>query len=167
VRDNPRRLLIGARAGFTHSLGDMVSPRFGIDLTVPLRLGPVMLWISGLISAGVATTVLPEPFVSRNTLFFLPLTARVGAEVWAGRRLSVVIGALGGATWARYQASLNGLVETAWGPALGGYSAVHFSLGPGHAFFEAGYTWAPVTGRSFRAETGGIGFALGYRLGVF
>ncbi len=169
MRENPRRLLIGVRGGFTHSLQDLMGARVGVDLSVGLRAGSVMLWLSALAQGGLAQQTVTDAsgtLSSRSQLWFVPLQARFAAELWAGRRLSVLLGIAGGATWARYNTTLTGTISTGWGPNAGGFAGLNLAAGPGHLFLEVGYTWAPVSGDGFRVETGGVGLAAGYRLGV-
>jgi hypothetical protein len=169
MRENPGRFLIGLRGGFTHSLQDLLGPRVGLDLSLALHAGPVMLWLSALAQGGLAQQTVTDPtgtLSSKSQLWFVPLQLRLAAELWAGRRLSVLLGAGGGATWARYATTLTGLTSVAWGPSAGGFVGLNLAAGPGHFFLELGYTWAPVSGDAFRVETGGIGVAVGYRLGV-
>ena len=169
MREDPRRLLIGVRGGFTHSLQELMGARVGVDLSVGFRLGSVLIWLSALAQGGLAEQTVTDAsgtLSSRSQLWFVPLQGRLAAELWSGRRLSVLLGAGGGATWARYQTTLTGLVSTGWGPSAGGFAALNFAAGPGHLFLELGYTWAPVTTSAFRVETGGLGLAAGYRLGV-
>lgn len=169
MREDPRRLLIGVRGGFTHSLQELMGARVGVDLSVGLRLGSVMLWLSALAQGGLAEQTVTDAsgaLSSRSQLWFVPLQARLAAELWAGRRLSVLLGAAGGATWARYNTTLTGLISSAWGPSAGGFAGLNLAAGPGHLFLELGYTWSPVSGDGFRVETGGLGLAAGYRLGV-
>jgi hypothetical protein len=128
-----------------------------------------MLWLSALAQGGLAQQTITDAtgtLTTRSELWFLPLQGRLAAELWAGRRLSLLLGAGGGATWARYSTSLTGLQSSAWGPSAGGFAALNLAAGPGHLFLELGYTWAPVSGAGFRVETGGLGVAAGYRLGV-
>ena len=173
MREDPRRFLIGVRGGFVHSLGDLVGPRVGADLSVPLQAGPVLLWFSLVGQAGQATqTVSGASLSTKSDLLFIPVSGRVAGEVFATRRLALQVGVGGGATWARYSTTLTGERTTAWGPSALGFVGATLSVGPGHFFLEAGYTWAPVTWApvsavGFRVETGGIGAAAGYRLGIF
>lgn len=170
MRENPKRFLIGVRGGFTHSLKELMGARVGVDVSVNLRAGPVMLWLSALVQGGLASQAVSDAsgsLTSQSQLYFLPLQGRLAAELWAGRRLSVLLGASGGATWARYTTTLTGLTSVAWGPSAGAFAGLNIAAGPGHLFLEAGYTWAPVAGVGFRVETGGVHVAAGYRLGLF
>jgi len=166
MREDPKRLLIGVRGGFTHSLQELMGARGGLDVSLSVRLGPVLVWLSALAQVGYGRQSITEGLSTLSQVWFVPLQARVAAELWAGRRLSLVVGAGGGATWARYTTTLTGRIESAWGPGVGGFAALNLAAGPGHLFLEAGYTYSPVAGESFRVETGGVGLALGYRLGV-
>jgi hypothetical protein len=169
MRENPHRFLIGVRGGYTHSFEDEQGPRFGLDLTIALHAGPVMLLLSAVADSSWGTQTVTDSsgmLSSRSQLFFLPLMGRLAVELWAGRRLSVLLGGAGGATWARYQTSLNNFVSLTWAPNAGGFAALHFAAGPGHLFLEAGYVWCPVNGVGFRVDAGGIGVTAGYRLGI-
>jgi hypothetical protein len=169
MREDPRRLLIGVRGGYTHSFEDEQGPRVGMDLSIALHAGPTMLWLSAVADSSWATQTVSDAsgmLSSKSQLFFLPLQGRLSVELWAGRRLAVLLGAGGGATWARYATTLNGLTSVTWAPNAGGYAQLHVAAGPGHFFLEAGYTWSPVNGVGFRLDAGGIGVSAGYRLGV-
>lgn len=170
MREDPRRFLIGLRGGFVHSLSDLYGARGGVDLSVPVRAGPVLLWFSVVGQVGYATQKLADAtgqLSSSSELLFVPLTGRLAVELVATRRLALQLGAGGGVTWARYSTTLTGERTQAFGPSALGFVAGTLSVGPGHFFLELGYTWAPVSGAGFRAETGGVGAFLGYRLGVF
>ncbi len=167
MREDPKRLLIGVRGGFTHSLQELMGARGGLDLSVSARLGPVLVWLSALAQVGLAQqSITVGELSTKSQVWFVPLQARVAAELWAGRRLSVLLGAGGGATWARYSTTLTGLISSAWGANVGGFVGLNLAAGPGHLFLEAGYTYSPVVGEGFRVEAGGVGVSLGYRLGV-
>ncbi|MBI3180250.1 MAG: hypothetical protein HYZ27_11350, partial [Deltaproteobacteria bacterium] len=92
---------------------------------------------------------------------------RLAVELWASRRVSVLLGGGGGVTVARASTSLTGRSDVALGPVASGFAGLHLAVGPGHFFVEAGYQWSPVQGSDFRAETGGVGASGGYRLGVW
>jgi hypothetical protein len=169
MREDPHRLLLGARAGYVHSFEDEQGPRFGLDLSFAVRAGPVMLLLSALAEVSWASQTVTDAsgmISSKSNLVFLPLMGRLAVELWAGRRLSVLIGGCAGATWARYDTTLNGFSSVSWGPSGGGFAALHFAAGPGHLFLEAGYTYSPITGVGFRVDAGGIGITAGYRLGI-
>ncbi len=170
MREDVRRLLVGVRGGFVHSLGDLMGPRGGADLSVPVRAGGALLWLSAVGQVGTASQTLTDgagQLTTQSELLFVPLSARLAVELYASRRLALQLGAGGGVTYAQYSTTLTGERTTAWGPSALGFAAVTLAVGPGHFFLEAGYTWAPVTASGFRAETGGVGVAAGYRLGVF
>lgn len=169
MREDPRRLLLGVRGGFTHSLQELLGARVGVDLSLAIHAGSLLLWLSVLAQGGLAQQSVTDAsgtLTSRSQLWFVPLQLRLAAELWAGRRLSLLLGAGGGATWARYSTTLTGQVSVGWGPSAGGFLGLNLAAGPGHLFLELGYTWAPVAGEGFRVETGGLGVAAGYRLGI-
>ena len=170
MREDVRRFLIGVRGGYVHSLGDLVGPRGGMDLSVPVRAGGALLWFSVVAQVGGASQTVTDStgaITTRSELLFLPFSARLAVELFATRRLALQLGAGGGGTYARYSTSLTGEQSSAWGPNALGFVGLTLAVGPGHFFVEAGYTWSPVSGPGFRVETGGVGGAAGYRLGVF
>lgn len=170
MREDVRRFLIGVRGGFVHSLGDLMGPRGGVDLSIPVRAGGVLLWFSVVAQVGAASQTVTDgsgALSTQSELVFFPFSGRLAVELYAGRRLALQLGAGGGATYARYSTSLTGERSVAWGPHALGFVGLTLAVGPGHFFLEAGYTWAPVNAPAFRVETGGIGGAAGYRLGIF
>jgi hypothetical protein len=170
MREDPRRVLVGVRGGVVHGLSEMVGPRGGADLSLPIQAGPALLWLSLAGEAGQATQPITDAagaLSTQSTLVFVPISLRLALEVAATRRLSLQLGAGGGASWARYTTSLTGERATAFGPNALGFLSGTLSVGRGHLFLEASYAWAPVSGPGFRADTGGLGATLGYRLGVF
>lgn len=170
MREDPRRFLVGARAGIVYSLAELVGPRFGADVSFPVRAGPVLLWLSVVGQVGFAQQTVTDAsgqLSTQSDLRFVPFGARLAVEPWASRRFAVQLGVSGGATWAQYATSLTGETASAWGPNVGGFAAGTLAVGPGHFFLELGYAWAPVSGPGFSAETGGLGASLGYRLGIF
>lgn len=170
MREDPKRLLLGVRGGVVHGLSDMVGPRAGLDLSLPVKAGPTLVWLSLAGEAGQAAQSVSDAAgveTTQSTLVFVPVTVRVAVELWASRRLALQLGAGGGAFWARYSTSLTHERATAFGPDVAGFFGGTLSVGPGHFFLEASYAWAPVSGPGFRADAGGLGAILGYRLGVF
>jgi hypothetical protein len=169
LREAPKHFLVGIRAGATHSLGDLLGPRVGLDLLVPIRLGGVWLLAGVVASGGRATMEVADPALglsSTSTALFGPASVRLGYELFAGRNLSVSIGAGGAVTAARFTTTLTGEIRHAY--ALGGlgYLELGYALGPGHLFFEVSYTYAPVKAGDFVLEAGGVGAELGYRFGL-
>ncbi len=93
-----------------------------------------MLWISGLVEGGLANQTVTDStgmLSTKSSLYFVPLMARIAIELWAGRRLAVLIGGAGGATWARYTTTLTGLTSTSWGERAGGFVELHPRGGAG------------------------------------
>jgi hypothetical protein len=170
VRADPHRLLLGVRGGVTYSLGDQFSPRVGADLWVPFRAGNTGMGV-GLTGqyASASQTVRDTSgaFSSRSLATYLPITARFGVELFAGRRVSLLVGAGGQATYAIYETTLTATRSTAWGFGALGFAALGVALGPGLGFVELGYAWAPVNkAQAFHLEAGGLALELGYRFGV-
>lgn len=171
MRADPHRLLLGVRGGLTHSLSEQLSPRVGVDVWVPLRVGDTGLGL-GLTGhyASASQTVRDASgaFTSRSTSRYFPATVRAGVELFASRRLSLVAGLGGQATYAVYETSLTSTRATAWGFGALAFVALGVALGPGVGFVELGYAWAPVDkAQSFHLESGGLALELGYRFGVW
>lgn len=170
LRNDPRRLLVGASAGWAQSPGDAAGLRFGVDAWVPFRLGPANL------SAGVAADVgtverdvvdATGTLLSRSSATFLPVSLQLSLEALSGRRLSLSVGGGAVATLARFKNSLAGPEQVGWG--LGGMGSLTgaWAIGRGHAFLELSYAYAPAETSDFRLDAGGPKAAVGYRLGVF
>jgi hypothetical protein len=170
VRADPHRLLLGVRGGLTYSLGDQLSPRVGADLWVPFRAGNTGMGV-GLTGhyASASQTVRDASgaFSSRSLATYLPATARFGVELFASRRLSLLVGVGGQATYAIYETTLTATRSTAWGFGALGFAALGVAFGPGLGFVELGYAWAPVNkAQAFHLEAGGLALEIGYRFGV-
>lgn len=168
VRADPHRLLLGIRAGATYSLGDQLGPRVGGDLWSSFQVQNISLGI-GLTGhwAQATQTVSSGPFVSRSKVSYIPVTLRLGVELWASRRLSTTLGFGGQATYATYETSLTGTRQHGLGFGGLGFFAFGIALGPGQAFVELDYAMAPVDEEhSFHIEAGGLGLEIGYRFGV-
>jgi len=171
LRQNPRRLLLGARAGWAQSPGDAAGPRFGLDLWLPLRVGGSTLALCAAASYGSAergdVTDAAGTLTSRSTASFVPVSLRLAWEAIAGRRLSLSLGAGGVATYARFKNTLSGPEQQAWGFGGLGFASGALAIGRGHAFVELSYSYAPVKATDFRLDAGGPAALVGYRLGLF
>lgn len=168
LRDRVPHVLFGARGGFTHSLRDLVGPRAGLELSVPIRVASSYLTLSAVAEAGLASQTIADPsgaFVSRSTARFLPISVRAAYELLATRKMSLAIGAGPTLTLARFSTSLSGASGAGWG--LGGTAFVSdsYSLGPGQAFAELAFSYQPVSSTDFQLDAGGIGLVVGYRWG--
>ncbi len=170
LRADPHRLLLGARAGFSHNLATQVGARAGADLWVPLRLGSSVFGVGAVAEWGSARQKLTDAtgtFSTESTVNYVPLQLRLGYELYAGRRTTLLLGVAGIAAWARYETSLSGEKMSAWGFGGMGYVSLGFALGPGFAFVEAGYGAAPVSiSGMFHLDAAGLELALGYRFGA-
>jgi hypothetical protein len=171
LRHDPRRLLLGARAGWAQSPGDAAGPRFGLDLWMPLRLGGSTLALCAAATYGTAeqadVTDAAGTLTSRSTATFVPLSLRLAWEALAGRRLSLALGAGGVATFARFKNTMSGPERQAWGLGALGFASGAVSLGRGHAFLELSWAYAPVETDGFRLDAGGPAALVGYRVGIF
>ncbi len=167
VRERAGSFGIGVRGGFTHSLGDQLGPRIGADVWVPFRLGGETFG-AGLSAqyARATQTVTDGAFSSVNDATFVPITLRLAYELYASRRLSVLAGAGPQATFVSFHSSLDDVRRQRWGVGALGFVGVGYVLGPGQAFVELSYAFAPVEAAQFRLDGGGLGVEIGYRFGV-
>jgi hypothetical protein len=170
LRENPRRLLVGPRLGWSTALDDLSSPRVGLDVWSPFQLGSV--WLGAGVSATVARArqTVTDPgtgLESTSELTYAPVTLRLGWEVLATRRLSLVVGAGGTLAWASSQSSLVSTASTATGFGGLGFVSAGWALGPGQLFGELSYGAARVSSPELELNAGGLTVDLGYRLGIF
>jgi len=170
LRHDPRRLLLGITGGWVQSPGDAAGPRFGLDAWVPLRLGGSTLALGIAASYGAVERSVADPggtLTSRSKAAFVPVSLRLAYEALAVRRLSVALGAGGVATFARFQNSLAGPEQQAWGIGGIAFATGVVALGRGHAFVELSYSYAPAETADYRLDAGGPAAIAGYRLGIF
>jgi hypothetical protein len=170
LRLDPRRLLLGVRAGWSQSPGDAAGPRAGVEAWVPVRLGGATLALGATACYGAVERKVADAagtLTSRSSADFLPVSLRLAYEALAGRRLSLSVGAGAIATFARFENTLAGPGQSGWG--LGGvaFASGAMALGLGQAFLELSYAYAPVETDAFRLDAGGPAVMAGYRLGLF
>ncbi len=169
LRADPHRLLAGVRAGFTHSLGDLKGLRYGLDVAVPVHPGGSTVLFDASVMFGSASQTVTDAsgeLQSLSTATFFPATLRLAYELYAGRRLGVLVGVGGVATYARFNTSLTQDTATRWGFGGLGFLQGTFAAGPGQVFADVSYSVAAVDGASYHLEAGGVAVELGYRFGV-
>jgi hypothetical protein len=169
LRETPRRVLVGVGAGYVRSAGDAAGPRFTADVWVPFRLRGATFGAGLSASYGTAERTVADATgavesVSRAT--FLPVSLRLGYELFAGRRLSVTAGAGAVAGVVRFESSLSRGAVDALGVGATAFLSAARAVGPGHVFAEASYSVLEVRAADYRIEPGGPAVVLGYRLGV-
>ncbi len=170
LRENPRRLLVGPRLGWSTALDDLSSPHAGLDVWSPFQLGSA--WLGAGISATFAQArqTITDPATglqSTSELTYAPVTLRLGWEAYASRRLSLVLGAGGTLAWASSRTSLVTNPSTATGVGGLGFVSAGWAIGPGQAFGEISYGVARVSNPSVELNAGGLAIDLGYRFGIF
>ncbi|HEY3445120.1 MAG TPA: hypothetical protein VGK67_02105 [Myxococcales bacterium] len=163
VRPDPGRLLLGLRVGYFHSLATLHGPRAGLGAT--LRLGPVLVELLGSV-AEARQRVRGAGWSSESRALFVPIVLRGAYELFASPDWSVVAGAGAVASWARVSNDLAGSSSRV-GYGATAFASVARQLGPGQAFVDLSYLWAPVRAASFDLQSGGIGLEAGYRVRVF
>jgi len=170
LRSESRRLLIGVTAAYAMSPGDVAGPRFGFHAWIPWRAGGATLGLGLDVGYGTATRTVTDPtgtLSSRSDATFVPVALKVAYEALAGRRLALSFGAGAVATLGRFKSSLAGPEQVGWGFGGVGFAAGSWSLGPGQAFLELSYAYAPVETTDYRLDAGGPAATVGYRVGIF
>lgn len=169
LREDPKQLLAGVRIGAVHNLGERITPRIGIDIWMPIRLGPAYLG-AGLCAtlawSSQAVTDSSGGDASSANWLFIPISLRAGYELFAGQHLSVAVGVGAMATFVRFEHQEASVDEAKWGIGGMAFVSAPYALGPGQIFVDASYAYAPVRGRHFFLNAGGLGAAVGYRFGV-
>lgn len=160
------RFELGLRGGFSHSLGDQLGPRAGLELWRPFGVGSqtfgVGLGLSWLYAAqrvadGSGATA------SQSQAHLFPLALRLGYEALSTGRVNLLLGLGGVLAYARMSTSLTGVVSDAFGGGGQAFVAAGLRLGPGRLFLEVSYGYVPVRSASFTAQAGGLSADLGYR----
>jgi len=170
LRSDPRRFLVGVTAAYAMSPGDVAGPRFGFHAWIPWRAGGATLGLGLDVGYGTATRTVTDPtgtLSSRSDATFVPVALKVAYEALAGRRLALSFGAGAVATLGRFKSSLAGPEQVGWGFGGVGFAAGSWSLGPGQAFLELSYAYAPVETTDYRLDAGGPAATVGYRVGIF
>lgn len=170
LRENPRRLLVGARIGYGTALDDLSGPRVGLDVWAPFRLGSVWLGLGLSATVSQARRTVEDPWTgleSESEVTYAPVALRAGWELLATRRLSLVLGAGGTAAYASSRSSLVTSPSTAFGFGGLGFLSAGWALGPGQVFGEVSYGAARVSSPEFELDAGGVAVDLGYRIAIF
>jgi hypothetical protein len=170
LRRAPGRLLLGVRAGFVQSLDDLSTARAGVDVLVPLRLGGVTLLPGATASLGTASQTVSDPasgLTVRSEATFVPVSLRLAAELWAGRRFSLSVGAGAVVAFARFENSAASGQATGTGFGGTAFAAAALASGPGQLFVEGSWSQVEVEADGNRLPAGGVGVEAGYRLRVF
>ncbi|HET8541216.1 MAG TPA: hypothetical protein VFL83_15180 [Anaeromyxobacter sp.] len=170
LREDPRRLLLGARLGWSTALDDLASPHAGLDVWSPLQLGSVWLGAGLSVTGARARQTVTDAATglqSTSEVIYAPVTLRLGWEAYASRRLSVVLGAGATAAFASSRSSLVTNASSATGFGGLGFLSAGWALGPGQLFGEVSYGVARISSPELALNAGGIAVDLGYRVGVF
>jgi hypothetical protein len=170
LRENPRRLLLGARVGYGTSFDDLSGPRAGLDLWAPFQVGNAWLGVGLSATVGQARRTVTDPATlleSESEATYAPISLRIGWELLATRRLSLVLGAGGTAAYATSTSSLMTGSSTAFGFGGLGFVGAGWALGPGQIFGEVSYGAARLSSPEFELDAGGVSVDVGYRFGIF
>lgn len=165
-----RRFLLGVKGEYVLGLGSMRGPRGGLDAWIPFRISdvPFGLGVSAVYGQARQTVLDPTGALQSNSVArFIPVTARVGYELFATRHWGVWIGVGGIATWAKVSSSINQFQSVKVGFGGMGFLGATLNAGPGQFVLDLAYAYAPVASTDFRLDAGGPGVSLGYRFGVF
>jgi len=168
---------VGARVGFTQSLGAMAGPRAALDGWATFNPGGVPLGV-GLTAGYGAGTEQPFTGVSaavpliRADVTLFPVALRVGFLPLRLGGVSLLAGAGFTTTFTHYQTFVGAAPAEPstdlWrlAPSALLFAGGTWNLGPGQAFGEVVLSWAGVDDPNFRAHAGGLGFEVGYRFDV-
>jgi hypothetical protein len=161
---------VGPRLGWSTAFDDLSSPHAGLDVWSPFQLGD--LWLGAGLTASVARArqTIADPATglrSTSEVTYAPVTLRLGWEVLATRRLSLVLGGGGTLAWASSRSSLVSTAATATGFGGLGFVSAGWALGPGQVLVEASYGVARVSSPQLELNAGGLAVDLGYRIGIF
>jgi hypothetical protein len=170
LRSDPRQFLLGVTAAYAASPGDVAGPRFGLDVWVPWSAGGATFGVGLDVTYGTAKRTVTDPtgtLSSTSEATFVPVALKVAYEALAGRRLALSFGAGAVATLGQFQSSLAGPEQSGWGFGGVAFATGTWSLGPGQAFLELSYSYAPVETADYRLDAGGPAATLGYRVGIF
>jgi hypothetical protein len=170
LRADPGRLQAGFAAGYTRSPGLASGVRGGAEVWVPIRVGGARLGLGAAASLGTASMSVADSTGSLHGTVdatFVPVALKLGYEVFATRRLSVVGGAGPIGTWARFRSSLSDDVEDGVGLGWMGFVDVGWAAGPGAAVLGGSWSSAVVRTTDHRLDAGGLSVTAGYRVRVF
>lgn len=170
LRRAPGRLLVGGRGGWVKGEGDLATTRAGLELAVPFRVRGAWLLAGATAGYATATQAVSDEvsgLQARSTATFVPVALRLAAELWAGRRLSLAVGAGALATFARFETSLASGTATAVGFGGQAFATVAVAAGPGELVLEGSWSQVRVEAETATLPAGGIGVEAGYRLRVF
>jgi len=170
LRPRSHPFLVGVVGGYTLAPGDASGPRLGADLWVPVRAGAARLGVGLSLGLGSASRTVSDPtgtLRSDTEAALVPLAAKVGYELWAGRRLSVTLGAGAQGSWASFKSSLAAGTQQGFGLGWMGFADLAWLVGPGQAVLGLAYGTAVVETDDFRIDAGGLSVLAGYRVGLF
>jgi hypothetical protein len=172
VRPKESRLQgdLGVALGMTHSLGDMVAPRLGVELGIEYRLPTGLLglrlftgygWATQVVVAegglGVADSIVMLIPVGAGLSYRAPLRYLTPYVMW-GCMAQIVRTS----TSAPYLEPERSRTDVAFG-VLGLLGASR-ALGPGRLFVQLGYQWSRVENEDVEVLAGGVVLEGGYRL---
>ena len=170
LRENPRRLLVGARLGWGTALNDLSAARVGLDVWSPFQVGRAWLGAGACATVSQARRTVSDPSTglsATSEVTYVPVSLRLGWEVYATRKLSLVLGAGGTAAFASSRNSLATSASSASGFGGLGFFSAGWALGRGQVFGELSYGTARISNPDFELDAGGLAVDLGYRIGVF
>ncbi|MBI5546519.1 MAG: hypothetical protein HY901_21775 [Deltaproteobacteria bacterium] len=165
LRPDPGRLLLGIRAGYFHSLSSQHGPRAGLGAT--WRLHPLPLLLEAQASVGQARLQVDGAHLtSESRALLVPIIVRGSVELFATPEWSIAAGAGGVLAWSHVANTLAGSSSHVGFGAMA-FGTVARQFGPGQAFVDLSYAWAPVRAPTFHLQAGGLGLEAGYRVRVF
>lgn len=159
---------LGLSAGMVHNLGELVSPRFGLELGVdyPLPAGRIGLRLfSSFAWAGQTIAADPLPDARARVLLWpvgLGLTYRYDLRHLSPYALAGAMVQFVRSTTEAPYAGERVRDDVAFGVL--GLLGAERELGPGRLFLQAGYQWSEVDNVDVNVLAGGVVLEGGYRL---
>jgi hypothetical protein len=170
TKRSPGRLRgdLGLLVGMVHNLGDMASPRLGVDLGLdyPLPVGRIGVrlfasfsWASQQIpgSSGLAD--------GESSIALVPIGAGITYRLPLPLRPYVMVGLM--AQIVRFSNTAEFTQERLKhevAPGFLGLIGAEYRLGPGRALLQVGYQWSRVENLDLTLQAGGLVLEGGYRL---
>lgn len=164
---------VGARLGVVHSLTELVAGRLAADGLAWLDWGGQTFALGLTLGYGGTSRDLDDGSgtpVGRADLTLLPATLRLTYAPLRLGNVSIHLGAGGTGTALHYRVSSGGaqptteLTRLTFGLLF--FAGASWKVGPGQGFAELTATSGAVDDPGFRAEAGGLGLEIGYRVDV-
>jgi hypothetical protein len=155
-------LSAGLRVGMVHSFREMVGPRFGLELSLPIHMEVVDLVVGASLGYGHGT------LDGGDTLVHLvPLTLRASQPLLRQGPVTAGVGVGGTAVFGLRRTPSTGASGSGFGLGAHLFFEAAFALGVGAVFVEMGVGFAPVPTGPVTISGGGLGLDAGFRIPLY